>query len=87
MQQTANNKRMQKDVTKLVAGKYTVIIQEGKFNEFIVIFFGPENSAYEGVRIGLTIGCMESGSIPSGTISFQFPISRLCNKDIPSEYR
>jgi len=40
--QSANNKRMNKDVTKIIVGGYDVdLVNENRMNEFVVKFKGP----------------------------------------------
>ena len=44
------NKRRDKDVMKLLVSEYEVnLINENNNSEFIVKFFGPQDSPYEGV--------------------------------------
>ena len=46
----SNNKRRDKDVMKLLVSEYDVhLVNENSNAEFIVKFFGPEESPYEGV--------------------------------------
>ena len=53
---TANNKRREKDVMKLLVSEYEVtLLNESNTSEFIVKFFGPKESYYEGVSIKLFI--------------------------------
>jgi ubiquitin-conjugating enzyme E2 H len=47
---SANNKRKEKDVMKLLVSDYDVqSVNENTNTEFIVKFPGPKDSAYEGV--------------------------------------
>lgn len=49
------NKRREKDVMKLLVSEYEVtLVNELTNSEFIVKFFGPKESAYEGVSISTT---------------------------------
>ena len=50
MESTSSSKRIQKDIMKLMSSKYDVTMEEGKNNEFTVIFLGPKDSNYEGVN-------------------------------------
>jgi len=44
------NKRKDKDVMKLLVSDYEVnLVNENNNSEFIVKFFGPQDSPYEGV--------------------------------------
>lgn len=44
------NKRRDKDVMKLLVSEYDVnLVNENNNSEFIVKFFGPKESSYEGV--------------------------------------
>lgn len=46
------NKRREKDVMKLLVSEYEVIVTNEVTNsEFLVKFFGPKDSPYEGVSI------------------------------------
>ena len=50
------NKRRDKDVMKLLVSEYEVnLINENNNSEFIVKFFGPQDSAYEGVSFKLLL--------------------------------
>ena len=50
MATAANNKRRDKDVMKLLVSEYEVnLVNDNSTSEFIVKFFGPKDSAYEGV--------------------------------------
>lgn len=49
------NKRREKDVMKLLVSEYEVtLINENTNSEFIVKFFGPKESPYEGVSVVFT---------------------------------
>lgn len=49
---SANNKRREKDVMKLLVSSYDVTLTNESCNsEFIVKFLGPKESHYEGVSI------------------------------------
>jgi len=46
----STNKRREKDVMKLLVSQYEVqLLNEQSNSEFIVKFFGPKDSHYEGV--------------------------------------
>lgn len=46
----STNKRRDKDVMKLLVSEYEVnLVNENNMSEFIVKFFGPKESPYEGV--------------------------------------
>lgn len=52
MVSTNNNKRRDKDVMKLLVSEYDVnLVNENNNSEFIVKFFGPQESPYEGVSL------------------------------------
>ncbi len=68
------NKRREKDVMKLLVSEYEVIItnpDSNKHSEFTVVFHGPKDSPYEGVRpipsfpLLTLIGSVESESRPA----------------------
>ncbi len=47
-----SNKRKQKDVMKLMMSNYEVsLTDENNTNDLVVLFSGPKDSFYEGVRI------------------------------------
>ena len=49
--QTAQNKRKEKDVMKLLMSNYEVSLKdENNKNDMYVLFHGPKDSPYEGVR-------------------------------------
>ena len=41
------NKRRGKDIMKLLMSDYKVVQDKKNANEFIILFYGPENSIYE----------------------------------------
>lgn len=46
----STNKRRDKDVMKLLVSEYEVnLVNDNNNSEFIVKFFGPQDSPYEGV--------------------------------------
>ncbi len=48
---TASNKRKERDIMKLMMSNYEVTMtDQGNQNDFYVVFKGPKESAYEGVR-------------------------------------
>lgn len=48
----STNKRKEKDVMKLLVSDYDVtILNDNSNSEFVVKFFGPKDSPYEGVSI------------------------------------
>ena len=50
--QTVQNKRKEKDVMKLLMSNYEVSLKdENNKNDMYVLFHGPKDSPYEGVRI------------------------------------
>lgn len=50
------NKRREKDVMKLLVSEYEVVLlNEANNSEFLVKFFGPKDSPYEGVSIDTSI--------------------------------
>ena len=50
--QTAQNKRKEKDVMQLLMSNYEVSLKdENNKNDMYVLFHGPKDSPYEGVRI------------------------------------
>ncbi len=48
---TNNNKRKERDLMKLMISNYDVTMtEEGNKNDFYVVFKGPKESFYEGVK-------------------------------------
>ena len=52
MNSAAQNKRKERDLMKLMMSNYEVILtDENNPNDFYVIFEGPKDSPYDGVRL------------------------------------
>jgi ubiquitin-protein ligase len=48
---TPSNKRKERDIMKLMMSNYEVAMaEESNQNDFYVVFKGPKESAYEGVK-------------------------------------
>lgn len=50
------NKRMEKDVIKLLTSNYQIDVIKDNMSEFTILFDGPKDSPYEGVSLWVAYG-------------------------------
>jgi hypothetical protein len=81
MNAAAQNKRKERDLMKLMMSNYEVnLADENNPNDLYVIFQGPKDSPYEGVRIYKDIkyiGNMESPRFNTRPVSIQISLHRI----------